>query len=125
MLKKFTYLLGLVFTLVGAAGFLPNGHEVLGVKAHQITIPHNLLHLSTGLGAIYFAYKKPWLIEKFFTSFGCCYFVVGILGVVLNGNIFNLIIVEPIDNSLHIVIAVLCFVVGFVIPRFFHKNRAN
>jgi Domain of unknown function (DUF4383) len=122
MLKKFTYLFSLAFTLVGIAGFLPNGHAIIGVQAHQITAFHNLIHLSTGLSAFYFISQKPSLINTYFTVFAPFYFALGVLGFVFNGNIFNLVIVEPIDNLLHMVIATLCFIVGAVIPRFVRKK---
>jgi Domain of unknown function (DUF4383) len=122
MLKKFTYLCGLAFTFVGIAGFLPNGHEIIGVKPHQITAFHNLIHLSSGLSAFYFAYQKPGLINTFFTVFAPFYFALGVLGFIFNGNIFNLVIVESIDNIFHMAIGALCFVVGTIVPRFFGKN---
>jgi Domain of unknown function (DUF4383) len=123
MLKKFTYLFGLAFTFVGIAGFLPDGNAIIGVKSHQITAFHNLIHLSTGLSAFYFAHQKPRLINTFFTVFAPFYFALGVLGFIFNGNILNLVIVEPIDNILHIAIAVLCFVIGTIIPNFISKKR--
>jgi Domain of unknown function (DUF4383) len=123
MLRKFTYLFGALFTFVGTAGFLPNGHEILGVKSDHVTAFHNLIHLSTGLSAFYCAYKKPVLIETYFTYFAPFYFLLGILGFVFNGNIFNLVIVEAADNSLHMAIAILSFIVGVIIPKFVSKKR--
>jgi Domain of unknown function (DUF4383) len=123
MLRTFTYLFGLAFTLVGVAGFLPNGHEILGVKAHQITLFHNFVHLSTGLSALYFAYQKPALITAYFTVFSPFYFSLGILGFLFGGNIFNLILVEPVDNLLHMAVAALGFVVGVILPRLLSKRK--
>jgi hypothetical protein len=122
MLKKFTYLFGVAFTFVGLAGFLPNGHAIIGVKSHQITAFHNVIHLSTGLSAFYFAYQKPGLIRTYLTVFAPFYFALGVLGFIFNGNIFNLVIVEPIDNFLHMMIATLCFVVGLVIPNLMREK---
>jgi Domain of unknown function (DUF4383) len=123
MLKKFTYFFGLAFTFIGIAGFLPNGHAIIGVKLHQITAFHNLIHLSTGLSAFYYAYQKPELIKTYFTIFAPFYFALGVFGFIFNGNIFNLVIVEPIDNILHIVIAILCFFVNTIIPNLISKKR--
>lgn len=122
MLKKFTYLSGFLLVLVGVLGFLPNAHKILGVQPHQITVFHNLVHLITGLGAIYFAPQKTSLIKTYFNILGYVYFALGILGFVFNGNIFNLIIVEPLDNFLHLSIAILGFSVGTIVPRFFGKS---
>jgi Domain of unknown function (DUF4383) len=121
MLRKFTYLFGVAFTLVGIAGFLPNGHEILGVKAHHITVFHNLVHLSTGLTALYFAYKKPTLLTTYFTVFSPFYFSLGILGFIFNGNIFNLILVEAADNLLHMAVAMIGFIAGVLMPKFMPK----
>jgi Domain of unknown function (DUF4383) len=123
MLRKFTYLFSLAFTLVGLAGFLPNGHAIIGVEPHQITAFHNLIHLSTGLSAFYFVSQKPGLLNTYFTVFAPFYFALGVLGFVFNGNMLNLVIVEPIDNILHMAIAALCFIVGAVIPQFVSEKR--
>ncbi|MCC5633709.1 DUF4383 domain-containing protein [Nostoc sphaeroides CHAB 2801] len=120
---KFTYLSGLILVLVGVVGFLPNGHEILGVQPHQITVLHNLIHLTTGLGAIYFAYKKPSFIKTYFNILGCIYLTFSILGFALNNNIFNLIILAPLDNFLHFSIAILSFAVGTIIPKIFGKKK--
>ncbi len=122
MLRKFAYLSGSLLVLVGILGFLPNAHKILGVQPHQITVFHNLVHLITGLGGVYFASRKTSLIKTYFNILGCVYFVLGILGFIFNGNIFNLLIVEPLDNFLHLSIAILGFSVGTIIPRFFSKN---
>jgi hypothetical protein len=123
MLKKFAYLSGSLFVLVGILGFLPNAHQILGVQPHQITVFHNLVHLISGLGAIYFAPQKTSLIKTYFNILGCVYFALGILGFALNGNIFNLLIVEPLDNFLHLSIATLGFSVGTMFPRFIGKMQ--
>ena len=123
MLKKFTYSFGLILVLVGAVGFLPNSYKFLGVEPHQVTIFHNFIHFITGLGAIYFAYKKPSLIKTYFNIFGCVYLTFSILGFAFNNNIFNLIILAPLDNFLHLSIAILSFAIGTIIPKLFGKKR--
>lgn len=123
MLKKFTYLSGLILVLVGSVGFLPNGHEILGVQPHQITVFHNFIHLITGLGAIYFAYKKPSFIKTYFNILGSVYLTFSIIGFAFKNNIFNLIILAPLDNFLHLCIAILSFAVGTIIPKLFVKKK--
>ena len=125
MLKKFTYLSGLILVLVGVVGFLPNAHKILGTKPHQITVFHNFIHLITGLGAIYFAYKKTSLIKTYFNILGSVYLTFSIIGFAFDNNIFNLIILAPLDNFLHLFIAVISFAVGTIIPNFFGKKIRN
>jgi hypothetical protein len=67
MLRRFTYFAALAFLLVGAIGFSPIGKVILG----SITTSHNLLHLNTGLVALYVAYQKPTLTATFFKVFSC------------------------------------------------------
>jgi hypothetical protein len=122
MLRKFTYLSGLILVLVGAVGFLPNAHEILGVEPHEVTVFHNFIHLITGLGAIYFAYKKPSLIKTYFNILGSVYLTFSIIGFAFNNNIFNLIILAPLDNFLHLSIAILSFAIGTIIPKLFSKK---
>jgi Domain of unknown function (DUF4383) len=120
MLRKFTYLAALAFLLVGVIGFFPLGKTILG----PITTSHNLLHLGTGLVALCSAYQKPTLMATFFNIFSCLYFAVAILGHVFNGNIFNLLIVQaPLDNYLHLAIAISLFVVVTIITRLFSKKE--
>lgn len=121
MLRKFTYLFGVAFTFVGIAGFLPNGHEIIGVKAHHITAFHNLVHLGTGLSSLYFAYKKPAFLTDYFMVFSPFYFSLGILGFIFKGNIFNLILVEDADNILHMAVAIIGFIAGVLMPKFFRQ----
>lgn len=120
MLRKFTYFTALAFLLVGAIGFYPIGKAILG----PITTSHNLLHLGTGLVALYVAYQKPALTTIFFKVFSCIYFTIAIFGHIFNGNIFNLLIVQPpTDTYLHTAIAIVLFAVVTIITRVFAKKR--
>jgi Domain of unknown function (DUF4383) len=120
MLRKFTYFTAISFLLVGAIGFFPIGQVILG----PISISHNLLHLGTGLVALYVAYRKPALTATFFKVFSCIYFAIAIFGHILNGNIFNLLFVQPpIDTYLHMAIAIALFAAMTIITRFFGKKE--
>lgn len=87
MLKKFTYLAAVAFLVVGTIGFFPIGKDILG----PISPSHNLLHLGTGIAALYVANQTRSLMAMFFNSFAGLYFAVAILGHIFNGNIFNLL----------------------------------
>lgn len=122
MLKKFTYLAAVAFLVVGTIGFFPIGKDILG----PISPSHNLLHLGTGIAALYVANQTRSLMAMFFNSFAGLYFAVAILGHIFNGNIFNLLIVQPpLDTYLHLVIAVALFAVVTMITRFSGKSRAD
>jgi len=87
MAKTICKILGVVFLLVGVCGFAaPN---LLG--AH-LTPPHNLVHIVSGVIALYFGFAGSLGGARgFCLVFGVVYLALGILGLVL-GN--------PLDNRM-------------------------
>jgi uncharacterized membrane protein HdeD (DUF308 family) len=82
MAKTVCKLLGVVFLLVGIAGFA--APHLLG--AH-LSPPHNLVHIVSGIIAIYFGFSGSLSGAKgFCLIFGVVYLALGILGQFVLGD---------------------------------------
>jgi len=79
MAKKLSLLIGIVFILVGIAGFvLPN---LLGT---HLSLAHNLIHLISGAVAIYFGTSASLSAARSFCIiFGIVYGLLGVAGFLL------------------------------------------
>lgn len=81
MAKTFCKVLGVVFLLVGVAGFV--APTLLG--AH-LDPPHNVVHIVSGVIALYFGFAGTLSGAKTFALvFGVVYLALGILGLVFGG----------------------------------------
>ncbi|HKZ03559.1 MAG TPA: DUF4383 domain-containing protein [Pyrinomonadaceae bacterium] len=79
MAKTVCKVLGVVFLIVGVAGFAKA--DLLG--AH-LTPPHNLVHIVSGVIALYFGFAGSLSGARGFALvFGIVYLALGILGLVL------------------------------------------
>lgn len=128
--QKVALVYGIVFLVVGIAGFIPGltvqletiqfaGHEsqalLLGV--FQVSILHNIVHLLYGLvglaAATSFAASKNYLIWG-----GVVYAVLLIYGLFLSGDHpANFVPLNSADNWLHGVLAVTMIVLGVLLGR--------
>ncbi|HYG80807.1 MAG TPA: DUF4383 domain-containing protein [Pyrinomonadaceae bacterium] len=79
MAKTICKLLGVVFLVVGVAGFVaPN---LLG--AH-LSMAHNLVHIISGVLALYFGFAASLSAARGFAlAFGAVYLLLGIVGFIL------------------------------------------
>ena len=79
MAKLVCKLLGVVFLLVGVAGFAAPG--LLGT---HLSLAHNAVHLISGAIALYFGFAaSPSAARGFCLLFGAVYLLLGIVGFVL------------------------------------------
>lgn len=116
MIQQITQVFGYIFAAVGVAGFLPflvfDGN-LLGI--FEVNAVHNIIHLATGLAALYVASLNNVETSKmFFKIFGVVYAVVALLGFVMAGDILGLFSVNGADGLLHVVVAAAALYVGFV-----------
>ena len=119
MAKTICKILGVVFLLVGVAGFA--APMLLG--AH-LTPPHNVVHIVTGVIALYFGFAGSLSGAKAFSLvFGIVYLALGILGLTL-GNPENdrMWMVGPLhfgtsDHAIHILLGVLFLAGGLFTKR--------
>ncbi|HKR14894.1 MAG TPA: DUF4383 domain-containing protein [Pyrinomonadaceae bacterium] len=108
MAKTVCKILGVVFLLVGVIGFVsPN---LLG--AH-LTLPHNLVHIVSGVIALYFGFAGTFSGAKAFSLvFGVVYLALGILGMALGTGEQRMWEVGPLhlgqaDHGIHILLGVI------------------
>ena len=109
MAKTICKILGVVFLLVGVAGFA--APTLLG--AH-LTPPHNVVHIVSGVAALYFGFAGSLSGARVFSLvFGVVYLALGILGLVMgNPNEDRMLVVGPLhlgtsDHAIHILLGVL------------------
>lgn len=117
MITKTVKLLGAVFILIGILGFVsaltPNG---LLLNIFAVDTVHNIVHLLSGILALAFAARGTHMAQMFSKVFGIVYGLVAIIGLT-SPTILGLFVVNGADNVLHIVLAVVFLVLGFMNPK--------
>lgn len=111
MAKTVCKVLGVVFLLVGCVGFI--APTLLG--AH-LTPPHNVVHIVSGVIALYFGFAGSLSGAKAFSLvFGVVYMALGILGMALGTAVAGenrMWTVGPLhlgqaDHGIHILLGVI------------------
>ena len=108
MAKTVCKILGVVFLLVGLIGFAKS--DLLG--AH-LTPAHNVVHLVSGVVALYFGFAGTLSAAKIFSLvFGVVYLALGILGMALGtgaDRIWHVAVLEfgQADHGIHILLGVI------------------
>ena len=114
MIKTFGIIFAVVFILIGILGFIPvlaPGGKLLGL--FEVDALHNIVHLLSGIlaGAAVLSGDIKYM-KLYFQIFGIVYALVTILGFVLSGNLYFMM-VNMADNILHLVIAAASLYIGF------------
>ena len=113
MIKKLSWILAIVFLLVGILGFVPgittNGH-LLGI--FEVDTLHNIIHLVAGLVFLWAA-MSPAIGKTVFKVFGVVYAIVAVVGLIQGDTVLGLISTNMADHILHVVLAVVILYVGF------------
>ncbi len=123
-MQKFLKLLGIVFLVIGVAGFIPglaevnaDGQLLLGI--FQINYFQSLFHILSGVAALAATgTKKDYYILNYLKVFGAVYLVLALWGIpalagdTYNGVLFNLVHVNAATTVLHIAIAGSVIYVG-------------
>lgn len=109
MAKTVCKLLGVVFVLVGIAGFF--SPDLLGAHLDKY---HNLVHIVSGIIALYFGFAGSLSGAKgFCLLFGVVYLALGILGMfVLGMGADKMWVVGPlhlakVDHMIHVLLGLL------------------
>ena len=117
MLSKIAVIFGVVFVAVGALGFVPAAvpdGKLLGL--FEVNTMHNVVHLATGLVAIFVGMNGDGASRLFFRIFGVIYALVAVLGVVYGEQpILGLVANNYADVGLHAAIAVVALYLGFAV----------
>ncbi len=102
--------MGIVFIIIGLLGFFSNG-EVLGI--FHVDALHNVVHLVTGILALYFARKGESSARSFALVFGIIYGLIAIIGFFTTGDkLLGILAIDSADNYLHLVLAIILIVAG-------------
>jgi hypothetical protein len=115
MLRMVAVLLGIFFIFAGILGFIPSVMQdgnLFGI--FHLNTMHNLVHILTGLLALWVGFTDDQASKIFFQVFGILYGAIAILGFIYGSeNILGLIASNVADTWLHLTIAVICFALGF------------
>ncbi|WP_139195890.1 MULTISPECIES: DUF4383 domain-containing protein [unclassified Curtobacterium] len=128
-IQKVALVVGIVFLLVGIAGFVPGltsgslagaGHDsmamLLGI--FQVSVLHNIVHLLFGVVGLAAAGRASGS-RMYLVIGGIVYFVLWIYGLFTAGHSSgaNFVPLNNADNWLHLVLAVGMVALGIVFPR--------
>jgi len=108
MAKTVCKILGVVFLLVGVAGFAKP--DLLGAHLNPT---HNVVHIVSGVIALYFGFAGSISGAKAFSLvFGVVYLALGILGLAMGVGAEKMWVVGPlhlgqVDHGIHIVLGVV------------------
>jgi hypothetical protein len=123
MLKKAALIVGIIFAVIGIAGFIPGlTVDSDGVKKllglFQVDGVHNIVHILSGLVFLGASQKERWS-RLAFQIFGVVYALVTVIGFFVGngGSVLGLFHVNTADNILHLVLAVAFLYFGFAIPE--------
>jgi len=128
--QQLSWLLGIVFILVGILGFIPgittnydelsfaggdSGAKLLGI--FQVSILHNLVHLGYGVVGIGLA-KTADGARTFLVGGGIIYLVLWVYGLAidLDGGA-NFVPLNTADNWLHLALGITMLGLGLVLSR--------
>ena len=124
MAKTICKLLGVVFVLVGIVGFVmakdATGRDALGT---HLTTAHNLVHIISGLIALYFGFSASLSAARgFCLAFGAVYLLLGVVGFITGKGddrmlaIDDLLMLGTRDHAIHILLGIL-FLVGALMTK--------
>ncbi|CAM3843066.1 DUF4383 domain-containing protein [Kibdelosporangium persicum] len=129
-LQMAALVVGVVFLLVGIAGFIPGvtanygamtfaGHhseaQLLGV--FTVSILHNLVHLAFGVAGVALA-RSAGGARVFLVGGGVVYLVLWLYGVLIDmDSAANFVPLNAADNWLHLVLAIGMIGLGLVLDR--------
>jgi Domain of unknown function (DUF4383) len=128
--QQAAFLVGVVFLVVGVAGFIPGitthygdmtfaGHDsmakLLGI--FMVSVLHNIVHLLFGIAGIALA-KTAAGAKQYLIVGGVIYLVLWIYGLVIDKtSSANFVPINTADNWLHLVLGVGMIALGFLLGR--------
>ncbi|MBI4093490.1 DUF4383 domain-containing protein [Candidatus Kaiserbacteria bacterium] len=113
MVQKLAWVFGIVFLVIGLAGFVPSLAQngmLLGI--FEVDPLHNVIHLLSGALAIGAVLAGNYA-RLYFQVFGVVYAVVAVVGFMQGDTVLGLIAANTADHMLHLVIAAVALYVGF------------
>jgi len=111
--KTAAMVLGLIFVIAGALGFIPN--PIVGENGIFMTNRlHDWVHVGSGIILLLGAYS-PLGAGMSLRVVGIVYAIVAVLGFIMGGNVFG-IAMNMADHWLHVVLAAVILYAGFGLP---------
>lgn len=121
MVKTMAVLFGVILLVVGILGFVPavtKDEMLLGI--FHVNTVHNIVHLLSGAVALFCGMAGLGAARIYFRVFGVIYGAVAVLGLMHMGehtNLLGLISNNDAITYLHIGIAVVSLILGFMPAR--------
>ena len=116
MVKTAAVLFGVVFLLLGILGFVPavtKDEMLLGI--FHVNAAHNVVHLLSGAVALFAGMTSMGAARMYFRIFGLVYGVVAVMGFFVgDGMLLGLISNNTANTWLHVVIAAVSLLLGFM-----------
>ena len=119
MLRTAAKIFGFSFIAAGILGFVPGitvDGNLLGI--FRVDAAHNMVHIISGLIALYVGYTSEHGSHLYFQIFGVLYGLVAVLGL-FHGNqpLLGVMAHNPADVVLHFVIAGVALYLGFAVKE--------
>jgi len=129
--QKGALVFGVVFLIVGIAGFIPgltmdmgsmsmagDGSMAMLLGTFQVSVLHNIVHLLFGIVGL-IAARTAGGSRAYLLYGGIIYFVLFIYGLFTAGmaDPANFVPLNVADNVLHLILAIAMVVLGLVLPR--------
>jgi hypothetical protein len=113
MAKTVAKIMGLVLLLVGVLGFT---HVLDSLGAH-LSPAHNLVHIISGVIALYFGFAGSLSGAKgFCIIFGLVYLLLGILGLAMGELHIGPLMLGKVDHGIHLIVGAI-FLAGGLFTR--------
>jgi hypothetical protein len=113
--RPFAYIIGIIFLIIGIAGFAPN----LVVDEHLAAVFHvniwlNTLHVISGALAFIAGFLKRVIVRLYYQIFGVLYAVLALLGFIYGEkDILGFLANNNPDTWFHVIIAIACLILGY------------
>ena len=113
MAKTVAKLLGVILLLVGILGFT----HVLDPLGAHLSTAHNLVHIISGVLALYFGFAGSLGGAKgFCTIFGLVYLLLGIVGLAKGDLTIGPLMLGKVDHGIHLIVGAL-FLAGGLLTK--------
>jgi hypothetical protein len=113
MAKTVAKIMGLALLLVGVLGFT----HVLDFLGAHLSPAHNLVHIITGVIALYFGFAGSLSGAKgFCIIFGLVYLLLGILGLAMGTLHIGPLMLGKVDHGIHLILGAI-FLAGGLFTR--------
>ena len=113
MAKTVCKLLGVILLLVGVLGFT----HVLDPLGAHLSPAHNLVHIISGVLALYFGLAGSLGGAKgFCTIFGLVYLLLGLVGLAKGDLMIGPLMLGKVDHGIHLIVGAL-FLAGGLLTK--------